>query len=480
MPTIQAIRGGSDAPAAGPAGLAELLKKHDIKSLGNEGEIPGFEGFLAENASCDDAPGSVETAYAEQVDVSEMDASESEDTPDVEEDTSEDAPVEDGANEEVAEDLFVDDIAVPTTDIETPAPQVENEMPEGELQATQAGDVPVTVEETGVPGEQATTIAEEPRPEAAPDTPEPTAADPATAIPKEAPKIPVEAPVPEKAAKTAGPAEKHSSADTLPPESKPQGGAEVKLPEAAAHDEPVRQRPAFEDPTESPDASTAQDRAKQAAQANPSWNAPAGGQAVRRETIPPETVTARPEQGGDQGGARGGPNIAPASARMELFQTTAEQPVAGARRMTPMNETLFVDTMLRQARLIERPNGDADMTIALKPDELGSVTIRLSLRQDRLTAEVNVQNEDARVAMTDVVQRVKQALAEDGLELDEFSIGLRREWRQHANRESRDENPASDRGAAGSGENNIESAGPEARVRALRQASATGTMDFVA
>ena len=87
-----------------------------------------------------------------------------------------------------------------------------------------------------------------------------------------------------------------------------------------------------------------------------------------------------------------------------------------------------------------------------------------------------MQNENARTAMSDVLQRVKQALAEEGVELDQFNIGLRRDWQQHASQENRRGQP--DR--TGSAEREIESVGLGARVRAGRHSSVTGTMDFVA
>ena len=82
--------------------------------------------------------------------------------------------------------------------------------------------------------------------------------------------------------------------------------------------------------------------------------------------------------------------------------------------------------------------------------------------------------------MDDVLQRVKQALAEEGVELDQFNIGLRRDWQHHASQENRGGQPGQNRGVGGSPESEIESVGLGARVRAERHSSVSGTMNFVA
>jgi len=479
MPTMQAILQKTDASTGGPVGLTGLLKKHNIKSLGEDGEVPSFEGFLAEDASGDAASGRVEPEYAEKVDVGETEPPELKDEASAETDTAEETATEDEAAEIAVEDLFACDAAVPATDSETLVPDGENETAEVGGQATVAEEALAAVEETGVPAAPAVAIVED-APIAEASSANPRAADLSGANAKPTSSAQAETPVLEKIAGTAESAKKDSSADALAAESKLQRGAEVEPAEEAAHDQPVRRRAGLEDHAANETAPAVDGRADRAAAENGSWNASAMGQAMRRETASAESMTARPQRAGEQDAARVALDIAPGLTRVEPPEAAAERPVADVQRMTPMNETLFVDTVLRQARLIERPNGDADMTISLKPEELGAVMIRLSLREDRLTAEVHVQTESARAAMADVIQRVKQALAEDGIELDQFNIGLRRDWRQHANQEGRDGDPERDRGVSGSGENETESVGPGDRVRAVRLSSLTGAMDYLA
>jgi flagellar hook-length control protein FliK len=110
---------------------------------------------------------------------------------------------------------------------------------------------------------------------------------------------------------------------------------------------------------------------------------------------------------------------------------TAEAEVAersqGSQESRPMNETQLLDNVIRHCRMLTRPDGSSEIRLRLDPPELGSITLRLTLKDDHLYARVELQNSDLRQSVENLIPRIREALAGDGLSLDRFDIDSRRQ-----------------------------------------------------
>ena len=145
----------------------------------------------------------------------------------------------------------------------------------------------------------------------------------------------------------------------------------------------------------------------------------------------------------------------------------------------PLNAAHFVESVLRQARLLTRPDGSRELRIHLRPPELGSVLLRLTLRNDRLDARLQVETPATRAAMESLFARIKESLAGDGIDLQRFDVGLRHQAHHQTGREGdnarftgdRNESPTAETGDAHAQEN---------AASARSRMSPSAVMDFVA
>ena len=108
-------------------------------------------------------------------------------------------------------------------------------------------------------------------------------------------------------------------------------------------------------------------------------------------------------------------------------------PQAAAERATPatrspgVREAQLLEDIVKSGRTLTRPNGSSEIRIRLRPPELGGLVLRLTLTNNRLQARIYVDNHAARQMVEGIQQRVRQALADDGIDLERFDVGLRRE-----------------------------------------------------
>jgi len=130
----------------------------------------------------------------------------------------------------------------------------------------------------------------------------------------------------------------------------------------------------------------------------------------------------------------------PAS-RTDSAATVAPRELHDAAR-TPLDESRLVGDILQHSRILTRPNGASEVRITLHPPELGAITLRLTMRDDRLRAEVQVEHPAIRPLIEGVRQRIGQALAGDGISLERFDVGLRGEGGSQSERHSGRPEPA--------------------------------------
>jgi hypothetical protein len=90
-----------------------------------------------------------------------------------------------------------------------------------------------------------------------------------------------------------------------------------------------------------------------------------------------------------------------------------------------LNESHVLDGLLRQARLLTRPDGARELRLRLDPPELGHVELRLRLRNGRLHAVLRVHDPDAARAIESIVPRLHSLFAGEGILLDRCVVDLR-------------------------------------------------------
>jgi flagellar hook-length control protein FliK len=150
------------------------------------------------------------------------------------------------------------------------------------------------------------------------------------------------------------------------------------------------------------------------------------------------------------------------------------EPAAGPRAL---NETQFVDNVIRHCRLLTRPDGSSEMRLNLDPPDLGPITLRLTLKNDHLQARVELDHPDLRQAVQTLIPRIRESLAGEGLSLDRFEIDLRRQPGSpnggHAD-DSRDQASGDGRGLGAA--NEAPEQGPR---RHITIRTPEGVMDFI-
>lgn len=97
-----------------------------------------------------------------------------------------------------------------------------------------------------------------------------------------------------------------------------------------------------------------------------------------------------------------------------------------AAESRPLNEDHFVDNIVRHCRVLTRPDGSSEMRLRLDPPELGAMTLRLTLKDDHLIAHVELDG-DIRESVENLIPRIRESLAADGLTLDRVDIESRRQ-----------------------------------------------------
>lgn len=108
-------------------------------------------------------------------------------------------------------------------------------------------------------------------------------------------------------------------------------------------------------------------------------------------------------------------------------ETAATLRTQGAQQPARLNESDLIASIVRQGRLLTRPNGSSEMRISLRPPELGGVLVRLTMENDQLRAELQVENPAVRQALDSLQQRLRATLAEEGITLQQFEVDVRQD-----------------------------------------------------
>jgi flagellar hook-length control protein FliK len=112
--------------------------------------------------------------------------------------------------------------------------------------------------------------------------------------------------------------------------------------------------------------------------------------------------------------------VAPAMER-----AAPEFPAKPADASGTLDQAHFLDNIVRQARLLTRPDGARELTLNLQPPELGTVVIRLTLKNDHLQGQIQADSQATRESLQSLIPAVKQSLAGDGINLDRLDVGPR-------------------------------------------------------
>jgi flagellar hook-length control protein FliK len=159
----------------------------------------------------------------------------------------------------------------------------------------------------------------------------------------------------------------------------------------------------------------------------------------------------------------------------------SQEKAAPAQANTPAEPKNFLESVVRQTRLLTRPDGASELTLNLQPSELGSVVVRLTLKGGHLDGHLQVDNQFARESLESVLPRVKQALAGEGIDLDRLQVAVRGDGSpRQSGQNSAGGRQASQAGSGLSGDITAVGA-PVGASAALagRSAVAAGTMDFI-
>ena len=507
---MQGIANQPEAASGAPRSMADCLKTRGPGARANGGL--SFEEFLTEGAAStneaaaprtkqtpDGKEGPAEAAPADDAKVEATDdaqpaaegpASADSDRPDGKADAEEGASpdAEALANAEIlSADVpqEVADASVPDAAVDEPVATEPSAKPEQTAEATvqeaptdaAAARLPADAQKSDTPSEanmtERQTAGERPRTET-----------PALASDAEkAEKAPAEPPKP--AARAITDATQKQSVEEA--EAKPATDAAPERPASDPRAEARASAPNEPERPESPEQTKpTENRANPViAEAKASAESAPFGPAIR------EAVSAPAGEGGlprarrtDRPQVEQAPPALAGASRAAAGQANAVRSALGTSSPRALNETQFVDAVIRQSRLIERPDGSTELTVSLKPAQLGSVLVRFSLKDDRLTAQVEIEQAGARGVVGNLLQRVKEALAEDGIDLERFDVGLRREPNPNPGNHDR-------RGQAANGrafdldrdadDEETESISPWDRLRrAGRPAIGTGMIDFVA
>ena len=168
---------------------------------------------------------------------------------------------------------------------------------------------------------------------------------------------------------------------------------------------------------------------------------------------------------------------ASAAAGLSASQATTVPAQANA----PAEANNFLDSIVRQSRLLTRPDGASELTLKLQPSELGSVVVRLTLKDGHLDGHLQVDNQSARASLESVLPRVKQALAGEGIDLYRLNVAVRGDGspRQSGQGSARGQQSSQAGNGLSGKDTAIEAPVGASSAPAGRSAATARTMDFV-
>jgi flagellar hook-length control protein FliK len=108
-------------------------------------------------------------------------------------------------------------------------------------------------------------------------------------------------------------------------------------------------------------------------------------------------------------------------------QTPAPEASASAGRSTQNFEQRFVPEFVKQTGIILKEGGNGEIRLVLKPENLGSVRIRLALSESSLEGRIVVDNNNVKELVESSLDNLKNALRLEGYQTNlEVSVGHRR------------------------------------------------------
>jgi hypothetical protein len=117
-----------------------------------------------------------------------------------------------------------------------------------------------------------------------------------------------------------------------------------------------------------------------------------------------------------------------------LFRTQFQDrahPEADVRttRSSANFEQRFIPEVVKHTGIILRSGGNGEIRLVLKPENLGSVRIRLALSESSLEGRIVVDNNSVKELVESSLDNLKNALRQEGYQANlEVSVGHRRSW----------------------------------------------------
>jgi flagellar hook-length control protein FliK len=102
-------------------------------------------------------------------------------------------------------------------------------------------------------------------------------------------------------------------------------------------------------------------------------------------------------------------------------QTPAPAPSANA---TPVLDNEIIDQVVKGMQMRSNIDGTSELRLRLQPDQLGSVTLKLTVNGSSVSASAVAQNADVRNALIGNQDQLARSLADAGLKLTSFTVDL--------------------------------------------------------
>jgi len=110
-------------------------------------------------------------------------------------------------------------------------------------------------------------------------------------------------------------------------------------------------------------------------------------------------------------------------------QAPALEASARTTRASANFEQRFIPEVVKQTGIILKDGGNGEIRLVLKPENLGSIRIRLSLSESSLEGRIVVDNNSVKELVESSLDNLKNALRLEGYQTNlEVSVGHRRSW----------------------------------------------------
>jgi hypothetical protein len=109
--------------------------------------------------------------------------------------------------------------------------------------------------------------------------------------------------------------------------------------------------------------------------------------------------------------------------------TMPAAPAARPDRPAASFEQRFIPEVVKQTGIVLKNGGEGEIRLVLKPENLGSLRIRLSLGESSLEGRIVVDNNSVKELVESSLDNLKTALRMEGYQTNlEVSVGHRRGW----------------------------------------------------